>query len=97
MRLPKGTQGKTVGHHEGSAGIDPGEQASSEAGEVRRKEEGSQEQSGRMKGEGLEGEVRQSGASTAPGPAHTGCARACLRRLCPERDRAAGAALSEPG
>ena len=68
VRPPKGTQGKTVGHHEGSAGIDPGDQASSEPGEVRRKEEGCQERSGRVKGEGLEGDARQSGASTAPSP-----------------------------
>lgn len=51
VRPPKGTQGKTVGHHEGSAGIDPGDQASSEPGEVWRKEEGSQERSGRVKGD----------------------------------------------
>ena len=88
-----------MGHHEGSAGIDPGDQASSEPGEVRRKEEGSQEWSGRVKGEGLEGDARQSGVSTASSPAHTRCARVCLSggRACPERDRAAGAALTSPG
>ena len=99
MRPPMGTQGKTVGHHEGSAGIDPGDQASSEPGEVWRKEEGSQEWSGRVKGDRLEGDVRQIRASTAPSPAHTLCASACLSGggACPERDRAAGAALTSLG